>query len=445
MGLTLRSWTGPATVAFLAVPFGMLAVVAPSYAIAGLLGLAFVALSFYNVAGGVAAFAVLAIADTIPLVANTPAVKLAGLILLVVMIERQKLTLLVRERPRTACAAIFFVTWATASSIWATDATVALNSAYRFALNAVFLFIVYGAIRERRHVRWLVFAFIGGAVMMSLYGASGLRAGHVVTGATGDPNYFASILVSALALTAFALAVSSDRRLRVALIGSIVCLSGALLLTGSRGGLIAAAVMAVSAVIFGGAARKNIAIACCAIAMVGTCYYAFFASDALVSHVTNFTSGGGAGREDLWKVAASAAGRQPLLGVGASNFPIVESAYAATTINLPQVQQIVDTPNVVHNTYLSVLTELGIPGLVAFLLMVGASVVSAFRSIRIASGAGDTELEFFARGTLVALLSLLTAFFFLTGEYQKYLWLFLGLAVAMQAVALRSASGRTEP
>jgi hypothetical protein len=45
---------------------------------------------------------------------------------------------------------------------------------------------------------------------------------------------------------------------------------------------------------------------------------------------------------------------------------------------------------------------------------------------------------------MVALLALFTAFLFLTGEYQKYLWLFLGLAIALQAVALRSAQDRAE-
>jgi O-antigen ligase len=428
----------------LAIPFGALAVTAPEYALMGLLGLAFVALCLYDVAAGVAAFAVLAVGENVPVIADSPAIKLAGLVLLVVVIEKQRLLLLLHEQPATAAAAVFFVTWAAASSIWAADSSVALNSASRFALNVVFLFIVYGAVRERKHVEWLVWAFVSGAVAISLYGASGLTAGHIVTGVTGDPNYFASILVSALALTAFGLAAESEPRKRLLLGVAATCIGIALFLTGSRGGLVSLAVLLVAAMVFGGPARKTIATAAAVLLVVGTGYYVFFAPPDLVGHVTNFTAGGGAGRADLWKVAATAAGRQPLLGVGAANFQVVESAYAAGTINLPQVQQIVDTPNVVHNTYLSVLTELGIPGLVAFVFMAGAAVASTLKTIKITLASRDTQLEYIARGTMVALLALFTAFLFLTGEYQKYLWLFLGLAIALQAVALRSAQDRAE-
>ena len=213
-------------------------------------------------------------------------------------------------------------------------------------------------------------------------------------------------------------------------------------MTGSRGGLVALAVALLAALALGGTFRRTIGTVVAVVILTGGAYFVFIAPPSSVQHVTHFTAGGGAGREDLWKVAASVAQREPTLGVGAGNFQVVEPSYAAQTINLTHVQQIVDTPNVVHNTYLSLLAELGIPGLLAFLYIAAAALASTAQSIRIARLAQNRELEFLIRGTLVALLALFAAFFFLTGEYQKYLWLFLGLGIALRSIAVRSSRDR---
>ena len=413
----------------------------PAYALAGILGLGFVTLVAYDIAAGVAAFSIIVIGENVSVVgAGSPLIKLAGGVLMIFMLRKHvPILLLLRERPAMACAAVFFVTWAGASSVWAQDPNLALGSAFRFALDVMFLFVVYGAVRERRHVRWLAYSFVAGAVITSFVGAAGLVATGRLAGANGDPNYFASILVPALALAAFALAGSARSHVRTVMGVSLVCIGGAVFLTGSRGGLVSLAVSFVIAVIVGGPFRKHIVAALAAVLILGVGYYAFVASPAAVARLTYFTAEGGSGRTDLWKVATSVAADRPLLGAGAGNFQVVEPAYAAETRNLSQVQEIVDTPNVVHNTYLSILAELGPPGLLAFLFIAGSAIASTAQSIRTARAAGNRELEFLGRGTLVALAGLFTAFFFLTGEYEKYLWLFIGLGAALSSVASRPA------
>jgi O-antigen ligase len=428
----------------LAVPLGVLAVASPRLAFAGILGLGFVALAAHNVAAGVAAFTVVALLEQVPPVAGSPAIKLAGAVLVILLVRRQlPLLRLLREHPGLACTAVFLAAWAGASSLWAQDPDAAVASAFRLALGIVLVFVVYGAVRERQHVRWLTHAFVAGALVTSFIGAVGFTATDFesdrLVGGVGNPNELGSILVPAIALAGFRLASGPSRRSQVLIGVSLVGLFAALLLTASRGALVALAVSVVTAVIFGGIFRMHIVALVAAILGIGVGYYAFVAPPEIRDRLVNFSAEGGAGRTDVWQVARSVAADRPILGVGAGNFPIVESAYAADTINLPRIRFIVDTPKVPHNTYLGIQAELGIPGLVAFLLIVGVAIMSALRAISSAVAAGDRELEFLGRGVLVALVAVLTAATFGSYEYAKHLWLIIGLAAVMPSVVSHSA------
>jgi len=60
------------------------------------------------------------------------------------------------------------------------------------------------------------------------------------------------------------------------------------------------------------------------------------------------------------------------------------------------------------------------------------------RAARAFAGQGDVRMELLARGTLIALVGLLAAYVFISEEYSKQLWLLLGLAPALLALARRS-------
>jgi O-antigen ligase len=106
-------------------------------------------------------------------------------------------------------------------------------------------------------------------------------------------------------------------------------------------------------------------------------------------------------------------------------------------VNLPDVRLIVDTPKVAHNTYIGVWADLGVVGLVLFAAVVLASLGLSRRAALLFARAGDTDLELLSRAVVIALIGMLTAFVFLSGEYEKQLWLLLGLSIALHALARR--------
>jgi O-antigen ligase len=409
----------------------------------------FVAVTFHNLAAGLAFFTLLTFFERLPgIPASGSLLKFAGGVLLFAALRRSGTPLLFRDRPLMATAATLLVAWALASTLWAVDAAEARTQAFRLALGVVLVFIVFAAVREAIHVRWLVWAYLGGALLsasIGLGGASGDPGAAPaeatrLAGGIGDPNDLAALLVPALALSAFAL--TAFRHLRLVLAGCSAVLALALFLTQSRGGLVALAVGCLAALLLAGPKRPHALAVVLTVSALGVSYYMLVAPPGSVQRITNATSGGGTGRVDLWSVASEVAADHPISGVGIGNFPVIEPAYAAGTTNLPGVEHVVDDPKVVHNTYLEVLAELGSIGLLIFAALVAGALVLAFRAFRAFARSGDGEMEMLTRGLIVGLIGMLTAFIFISGEYQKHLWLLLGLAVATYAVAERREAAR---
>jgi O-antigen ligase len=155
-------------------------------------------------------------------------------------------------------------------------------------------------------------------------------------------------------------------------------------------------------------------------------YFAFFAPASATERVTEVH--GGTGRTDIWTVGWRMVQGAPLQGVGAGNFPIVSIHYLLEPGALLRDDFIVsDKPKVAHNTYLEVLAELGIIGLTLFLIVICFAIGCAVRAARYAATVGDRDMDILARALVVALAALLAAYFFISREYSKQLWLLLAL------------------
>jgi O-antigen ligase len=120
--------------------------------------------------------------------------------------------------------------------------------------------------------------------------------------------------------------------------------------------------------------------------------------------------------------------------VGAGNFPIAEPAYTLKNISLPRAD-LVALGYVAHNTYLNILADFGAVGVLLLLALIAAAMVTGLNAARTFGRRGDRELDILARGQLVALVGLLAAYSFQSGQFEKQLWLMIGFAAALDAVA----------
>jgi O-antigen ligase len=439
-----------ASFAGLAVLIGLLAVRSPAAALAGTFGLAFLAVTLKDLTAGLCLFTVLSFFEQVPGFEDSSfsMPKIAGAILVVswllVIADRTRpAPILFRDRALLAYAAVALLGWTWVTRLWADDVSVAGANGFRLMLGVVLVFIVFTAVREPKHLRWIIWSYIAGAFLSALVGlaetgpeggAASLEEGRLA-GGIADPNELAAMLVPALMLSAFGLAAVKTAVARCALGIGIVVFAVALLLTESRGGLVALITVLVVAVAMAGPLRPRVVAVALVVCALGVSYYTLVAPPESLQRLTEFAASGGTGRTDLWSIAVEVIGDHPVVGVGMGNFQVVEPAYAAGTLNLPSVEFVVDTPKVVHNTYLEVWAELGVVGFAFFTLLILRFLALGWAGMRAFARGGDREHEALARGFLVGLVGMLAAFMFISGQYEKQFWLLLGLAAALPTAA----------
>lgn len=440
-----------------AAALGVVAVLSPLAAIGLVVAVIFIAVTLHDLALGVCLFTVLSFFEQFPGLENTTfgPPKIAGVVLVMAWLlastdGERRMPMLLRDRPVLAYAAIAFVVWATASRLWADDPGVATSNAFRLALSVVPVFIVYSAIREPRHLRWMIAAYLVGAAASAIVGLAGTspeggtpNAGESrLAGGIADPNELAAVLVPALVLALFWLAVARGVVARWTLGLASALFASALFLTESRGGLVAMAVVMVAGLALAGPWRPKVLVVASIVTALGVSYYTLVAPPESLTRLTEFFTGGGTGRTDLWAIATQVIGDHPLVGVAAGNFQVVEPTYASSTLNISSVEFVVDTPKVVHNTYLEIWAELGLIGLVAFASLLGGSLVLAKRGLGDVVRSGDATTEALSRGLIVGVVGILAAFMFISGQYEKQFWLFLGLLTALHTIGRTAAQAR---
>jgi O-antigen ligase len=436
----VRNLPWVALVAALCATLGVTSGVQPKLGFEAAIGLAFSVAVLSNLTLGLALFTTLSFLEVIT--AGGPALslmKVAGLLLFVSWFvrsatQREWPGSLFERQPLLVSSVIALVGWSAISLAWATSRGAAVTGTERFLLNALLLPIVYGTIQRRKQVLWIIGAFLLGATVSALWGLL-QSAGPVgrLTGSIGDPNQQAAALVAGMML-AVGLAAALPRRSNLrawAIAAGVVCGFG-FVNTVSRGGLVALGCAIVAGILFGGRWRSRaVLFGVIGAASIGL-YFSVLAPLAEQQHLSSTSS---TGRTDLWKVGLKMFAANPLFGVGEGNFQAAEVHYVEQSGPLTRADLIVDTPKVTHNQYLNVLDELGIPGLLFFLGVVGASLGAAVRAAGRYEQAGDVGFEVISRMLVLAIVGVLAADVFISDQYSKQLWLLLALPAPLLALA----------
>jgi O-antigen ligase len=252
----------------------------------------------------------------------------------------------------------------------------------------------------------------------------------------GAANELASVLVTALFLAGgLWLVAKGSPMLRAVLAAAIlVCLLG-LFLTESRAGLVALAAALGAAVLVGGRRRLLVGALVLMVSFATIGYFSLAASQAARERVT--TLGNGTGRTDIWKVAWRMVEDHPVTGVGVGNFQTSSIHYLLRPGAILRDEFIVDRPQIAHNSYLNVLAEVGVVGIVLFVGILTAGFLAALRAANEFRKRGNDYMETLARALLLALVALFVADFFASDQLNKELWLLLGLGTAMLGIARR--------
>lgn len=437
---------------------GALSGVNPKIGVGVAFGLAFAAVVLSDVTVALCVLAFLSFLDILPTIEALSLAKIAGLLLaiswLATITSRRESPSLARDRPWLTLALLAFAAWATLSVAWAPVHGAALSTLLRYLPNLLLFPIAYTAVRERKHVYAVVMMLVAGATLAAVAGVlsppanpGGLEPARA-TGTIGDANELAAALVAGLFLAA---AVMFDRA-RPTLVRAgcactaVLCLGG-IVLSLSRGGLVALGVAAIVAVLAAGRWRAPMLAAAIAICASALFYFVSAASLPARERVTEV--GTGTGRTDLWTVGLRMVSARPFTGVGVGNFQYTSIGYLLQPGLIHRADFIISTPKIAHNTYLQAFAELGIPGGVLFLLIIASGACCALMAARVAARTGELELELLARGVFVATAGFLAASFFISENYSKLMWILLALGPAMLAIARTPGKGlpaaRTSP
>ncbi len=420
----------------------------PKLGVVILLGACFVPLALWRLPLGVCAWTVLVFLSSASTIGAYP-----NRVLLFVGISwigllagrRMRVRGAVAESYRLVALVVIFISWMLLSLAWAPVPGAVGTSLKQLLYGGFSVLLLLGAIVERRQARWLAAAFVAGATASVLWGAAkgGLSmptgaasevadsAGRFQGGA-GDPNYLAAVLVPAIML-AGGLAVHKAPVQRVLLALATVIIAIGLAATQSRGGLLAASVCAVVALVIW---RERRALIAGLIALAGVAAGSYFLLKPN-AWTRILESNQGSGRVDIWTIAWRIVHAHPFVGVGFGQFPEVSIHYVLQPGALQYIGLIVENQIVVHNVYLALWVEGGIVALLLFLALVAASLASGWRATKSFDVQGDIEMSSLARSSVLALVGILAASFFLSDIVNAELWILLALGPVLAAIAVR--------
>jgi O-antigen ligase len=436
----------------LSVMVGLLSGVDPKFAIAFSLAVGFVLLVFVDLTAGLATFAFLSFLELLNAGSVVSISKLGGVLLALgwlafLATHADAKSDFLAVHPAISLVLGLFLGWVALSALWAESTSDVISTFTRYLPNVILFLIVFTAVRDRRHATLVMAGFLAGAVAAGFYGlffSASVRAGYEgrVSGSNLDPNELAAVLVAGIALAGgLATSLKGKPGLRLAAVaaGGFCFLTA--MLTGSRGGVVSLGCMLIAAIVLGGRWRPRIAAVSVLMAVLGVYYIAALAPAEIRDRIK--TTGQSdttvrEGRATLWQIGRRMVEAHPVNGVGAGNFKTSSKHYLLQPGAVFRSDVVILTPQIAHNTYLEIAAELGIVGLLLFGSLVVFSVGSTLRAARNFRLAGDVKGEALARALAIAFVGVLVADFFISEEFNKQLWLLLGLGPAMLAISLRS-------
>jgi O-antigen ligase len=318
-----------------------------------------------------------------------------------------------------------FVIWSALSYSWTIAPAMTTERTGSYVQLLLMIWLVWEFARDDERQLSLVAAYVMGGWVASLSTLYNFVTGTGDNVGFADGRYAAEganenelgiTLAISLAMAGYLMARNkAPRFLWFAYVP--VCLLS-LLLTGSRGSfiavLIAVLVFPLTMGSYSSAEKKIGGIALILATAIGLAFVPRTTWERIGTIGSEISQGTLTKRTDIWRAGMDVYRDHPFLGVGAG-------AYG------PSVYKQLDIDYVAHNSYLSVLVELGVVGFILFLTLLAALMRSAFLM------PGNAK-----RTWIVLLLTWGVAVMAATWEHRKSTWFLFGLLMA-QSAALSSS------
>ena len=371
---------------------------------------------------------------------------LVGLGWIGAVLGRKGYLAVLRDHRRLLLTVGLMCVWFGLTIAWSMRAGPAATEVGYWGMAALVFVVTMTTLTNSREVNYVMLAFVAGSVVSVMIG---LATGSLkppdtsvtqtaiqgrFTGGGGDPNVQAAGFVATMFLIMGLLSVHRRRLMRIGLMLAFALVTVGFLATQSRGGLIALGAGTIAAMVISPRHRRLI-LGLVVIVGVAVAVFASVEPGAL-ARITD-VSGGTSGRSDLWRVGWQVFTGHPLIGVGIGNFQIVEAHYVLTPGSISRIAYITDVPYLVHNTYLQLLAETGVIGLLAFALAVCACMRATWRAAVAFEARGRPEYADLARAVLMGTIGMLVAMFFITDGDDTRLWVLLAIGPVLLSAASR--------
>ncbi|WP_101948123.1 O-antigen ligase [Mycobacterium sp. 3519A] len=298
----------------------------------------------------------------------------------------------------------------------------------RYALFAVFYFLVIQLLTDRARLLLLIEVFVVSSTAAAIVGSFRFFASMAgrASGPIGEANDFGYVLATAVPL-AFYLAWR-HREHRVLWLAASVVLFVTIALTFSRGAVVGLAVAALWAALHSKTIAKGLVGGVVVTAAIGGALLAI--DSQWVSERVNakmaVADENWASRQALWRGAVDMFKEEPLLGIGTGLFP-----HRATDFVRGEPWGIVEP--VAHNAYLEVLAEDGAVGLTLFIVFIAGSWIILVRARRAARNADDTHAGWLALAVQGSALVAVVSAASLSVQIAAPIWLTAAMAVPLAA------------
>ena len=258
-----------------------------------------------------------------------------------------------------------------------------------------------------------------------------------------DANDFATLIVTALPLAVFFVQAGRAYLVRLFAGLALAVLTLGFVRAGSRGGLLALVIVAAIIVLRYRAIPlhwRAFATVAVPVVLFATANDQYWRQMRTIVSEADYNRTHEYGRFQIWERGLEYMRDNPLLGLGAGNFQVAEGTISSLADR--QNYGIGVRWNAPHNSFVQAGAELGFPGLILFVAIIVAAIVSLNRSDRrLQAGACPGSARAHLTPALTAaLVGFVVGAFFLSLAYSEMLYTLIALAAGVQkAIALEPA------